>query len=73
MCLRSVLYFILYTGASHIEKMLKANRVLQYLDISRNEIDDDGVKYVARGLQENETMTEISLENCEISVTGTKI
>ena len=53
--------------------MLKANRVLQYLDISRNEIDDDGVKYVARGLQENETITEISLENCEISETGTKI
>jgi len=50
--------------------MLIENKKLQYLDISRNKIGDDGVRHVTEGLQQNDSLTELELENCKISVKG---
>ena len=46
------------------------NKKLQHLDISLNEIGDDGVRHVTEGLQQNDTLTELRLWGCEISVNG---
>ena len=46
------------------------NKKLTYLDISLNDIGDDGVRHVTEGLQQNDTLTELWLGNCKISVKG---
>ena len=50
--------------------MLMENKKLQHLDISWNFIGDDGVKHVADAVQHNDTITELKLRNCNISVKG---
>ena len=62
--------FIHYTGATYIKKMLMENKNLTNLSISENDIDDDGVRHVTEGLQQNDTLTELWLSDCKISVKG---
>ena len=50
--------------------MLMENKKLQHLDISNNGIGADGVRHVMEGLQQNDTVTELRLYSCEISVKG---
>ena len=50
--------------------MLMINRTLKHLNISSNKIQDDGVRDIMEGLQQNDTLTELRLCNCEISVKG---
>ena len=70
MFIRSVFHFIHYTGTTYIKKMLLKNNKLQHLNIGRNRIGDDAVRHVTEGLQQNDTLTELVLHNCEISVIG---
>jgi len=53
--------------------MLMENKKLQHLDIHLNKIGDDGVRHVTEGLQQNDTLTELLLRDCEISVKGIAI
>ena len=46
------------------------NKKLQYLQIGNNKIGNDGVRHVTEGLQQNDTLTELMLRNCGISVNG---
>ena len=69
--MRSIFCFHSYTGAAYIMEMLMENKKLQYLDISFNEIGDDGVRHVTEGLQQNDTLTKLMLKGCEISAEGT--
>ena len=46
------------------------NKKLQHLNIDENYIDDDGVRHVTEGLQQNDALTVLWLRNCEISVKG---
>ena len=46
------------------------NKKLQHLNIGGNEIGDDGVRHVTEGLQQNDTLTELLLHQCRISVNG---
>lgn len=46
------------------------NRTLKHLEISGNKIQDDGVRDIMEGLQQNDTLTKLWLDNCEISVKG---
>ena len=46
------------------------NKKLQSLNISMNYIDDDGVRHVTEGLQQNDTVTKLRLLMCKISVKG---
>ena len=50
--------------------MLMVNRYLESLNIGGNNIGDDGIKDVMEGIQHNGTLTELWLQNCEISVKG---
>ena len=50
--------------------MLMVNRTLKHLDIGNNKIQDDGVRYIMEGLQQNDTLTKLRLYNCEVSVKG---
>ena len=50
--------------------MLMVNRTLKYLVISDNKIQDDGMRDIMEGLQQNDTLTELFLQYCEISVKG---
>ena len=50
--------------------MLMVNKKLQHLNISSNRIGNDGVRHVTEGLQQNDTLTELILQGCGISVKG---
>ena len=50
--------------------MLMENKKLEHLDIGDNKIGDDGVRHVMEGLQQNDTVTELRLYSCEISIEG---
>ena len=50
--------------------MLVENKDLKLLNICYNNIGDDGMRNVSEGLQQNNTLTELNLHNCEISVKG---
>ena len=50
--------------------MLMENKNLTHLNISYNRIGDDGVSHVTEGLQQNDTLTELQLNECKISVKG---
>ena len=50
--------------------MLMENKNLTHLNISNNNIGDDGVRHVTEGLQQNDTSTELWLRSCKISVKG---
>ena len=46
------------------------NTTLKHLDISDNKIEDDGVRDIMEGMQQNYTLTELWLYDCKISVKG---
>ena len=50
--------------------MLKENKTLEHLDIGSNNIGGDGTKDLMEGIQQNDTLTELALDGCEISVKG---
>ena len=50
--------------------MLIVNRTLKHLSISGNKIQDDGVRDIMEGLQQNDTLTTLRLDICKISVKG---
>ena len=50
--------------------MLMENKKLQHLSIDSNQFGDDGVRLVAEGLHHNDTLTELRLHGCKISVKG---
>ena len=50
--------------------MLMVNRTLKHLDIGSNNIQDDGVRDIMEELPQNDTLTELVLGNCKISVKG---
>ena len=50
--------------------MLMENKKLQHLNISGNDFGDDGVRNVTEGLQQNDTVTNLMLRGCNISVKG---
>ena len=64
---------IVTTGASCVGELLKVNNSLQELDISSNPIHDDGVSAVADGLQCNNTLTKLNVNQCGFSVKGTVV
>ena len=53
--------------------MLMENKKLQHLSIDSNQFGDDGVRLVTEGLQQNDTLTELRLHSCKISVKGNQL
>ena len=69
-CAHTHFCFIRYTGTTHVKKLLMENKRLQHLNIGSNKIGDDGVRHVTEGLHHNDTLTELMLHDCKISVKG---
>ena len=64
---------IVTTGASCLSELLKVNNSLQELDMSDNDIDDNGMSSVADGLQYSKTLTKLNVQWCGLSVNGTVV
>lgn len=62
---------IIITGAACVSELLKDNRTLQVLNIGGNHIGDDGMSLVLKELQLNNTMTELRIAGCGLSLQGT--
>ena len=59
------------TGARHLATMLTITITLQYLGLSHCSITDSGVKHLSKGIQGNNTVTELDLSyNAAITDTG---
>ena len=65
--------YIVTTGASCVGELLKVNNSLQELVMGGNQIGDDGMSSVADGLQCNNTLTKLDVEECGFSVKGTVV
>ena len=63
---------IVTTGASCVGELLKVNNSLQELEMGYNPtISDDGMSSVADGLQCNNTLTKLQVQQWGLSVKGT--
>jgi hypothetical protein len=57
--------FIYLFSARRLAKFLMRNEILIYLDISNNQIDYDGSRYLAQALKINTTLTHLNMRlNC---------
>ena len=60
------------TGAISISNMMMVNHSLQVLTMSENNIGDDGISAIARGLG-NCKINDLYIDECGITVTGARI
>ena len=60
------------TGAISISNMMMVNHSLQVLRMRYNNIGDDGISAIARGLG-NCKINELEVDHCGITVTGARI
>ena len=68
-----IVIVIVTTGASCLGELLKVNNSLQELDMSDNDICDDGMSSVADGLQYNKSLTILHVYKCGLSAKGTVV
>jgi len=66
-----IVIVVVTTGANCLSELLKVNDSLQELDMSENDIGDEGISSVAEGLKCNKTLTELDIARCGLSVKGT--
>lgn len=59
------------TGAIAVSKLLVKNHTLQELNVSRNDIGDDGISVIVEQLQHINTLTKLHVERCGLSMKGT--
>ncbi len=52
-----------------LEEMLRDNRTLQELNLARNRVESAGIGYLAEGLQHNNGLVSLSLQEC-LDITG---
>ena len=58
------------TDAICIKTLLMENTKLQVLDISVNQIGNEGVAAICQGLEKNTTLIELRMVQCWLSVEG---
>ena len=61
---------MIITGAIAISKLLAGNCSLQKLNVSRNNIGDDGISVMVEQLQHITTLTTLYVSECGLSATG---
>ena len=55
----------------YISQLLNATHTLQGLNMSRNNIGDEGMAVISEALQHNKSLTTLSVEHCGLSAKGT--
>ena len=53
--------------------IITGSATLRVLDVSGNDIGDDGMAVISEALQHNKSLTELRVEECGSSVKGTII
>ena len=62
---------MIITGAVYISQLLNVTHTLQVLDMSYNDIGDDGMAVISEALQHNKSLTKLWVNHCGLSVKGT--
>ena len=57
-------------GAKYISQLLNGTHTLQELDISSNDISDDGIAEILEALQHNKSLTRLDVHMCGLSAKG---
>lgn len=57
-------------GIAHIDDMLTVNCALQVLVFEGNDIGDNGVSLISKGLYKNTNLTELWVQRCSLSTQG---
>ena len=63
--------FCIIIGAVYISQLLNITHTLQYLNMSQNDIGDEGMAIISEVLQHNKSLTKLKVEECGLSVKGT--
>ena len=61
------------TGAICIKTLLMENKTITFLDIRKNKIYDEGAAVISEGLQYNDILTTLWIEDCGLSVKGSVV
>ena len=64
---------MIITGAVYISQLLKVTHTLQELDMSDNDVSDDGIAVISEALQHNKSLTTLRVPWCGLSVKGTVV
>ena len=51
--------------------VIAGNTALRHLNVSGNDIGDDGISVITKGLKYNGTLTKLNVSRCKVSVKGT--
>ena len=51
--------------------IITGSATLRELDVSWNNIGDNGISVITKGLQSNKTLTKLNVSGCRFSVKGT--
>ena len=66
-----IVIVIIITGAVYISRIV--THLLQELNISYNNISDDGMAVISEALQHNKSLTTLRVTECGLSVKGSKM
>ena len=61
---------MIITGAVYISQLLNVTHTLQDLDISSNDIGDEGMAVISEALQHNKSLTKLEVALCGLSMKG---
>ena len=64
---------MIITGAVYISQLLSVTHTLQVLDMSYNDIGNEGMAVISEALQHNKSLTTLRVEQCRLSVKGTVV
>ena len=64
---------MIITGAVYISQLLNVTHTLQELNMSNNDIGDDGMAVISEALQHNKPFTRLGVVRCGLSVKGTVV
>ena len=61
---------MIITGTVYISQLLNVTHTLQMLELSNNDIGDDGMAIISEDLQHNKSLTILVVDNCGFAVKG---
>ena len=64
---------MIITGAVYINQLLNVTHTLQELDMTWNDISDDGIAIISEALHHNKSLTTLRVGQCGLSVKGTVV
>ena len=61
---------MIIVGAKYVSQLLNVTHILQELDISWNNIGDDGIAVISETLQHNKSLTRLIVRKCGLTGKG---